>query len=116
MLQTSLVYDAIAEVPAGRVVTYKQLAEALLVRNPDLTITTPDLSRAIVNLLSREGQPVRHAGQILSTHRVVPDSLKLSGHIGSIRSLAKDKEQLLEAEGHTVHNGRLVSPQLHRFH
>ena len=82
------VWALCAQIPAGRVATYGQIAKAL---------GSPGAARAVGNALNKN--PYAPA---VPCHRVVGSNGSLTGFAGG---LAK-KEQLLQGEGVAMRNGR----------
>jgi methylated-DNA-[protein]-cysteine S-methyltransferase len=83
------VLERVAEVPPGRVVTYKELARA---------VGFPQAWRAVANVLASNPRPVE-----IPCHRVV----RSDGKIGGYRFGARHKRKLLAEEGIEIKNGRV---------
>ena len=96
------VYAALLEVPAGRVITYGDLAAAIGCRSP----------RAVGQALRRNP-----FAPVVPCHRVVAAGGRLGGFQGRRDGAALSRKRaLLAAEGVLFRNGRLVEPQrLWRF-
>lgn len=92
----SCVYQMLQSVPAGKVVTYQDLA---------IMIGKPNAVRAVGTALARNTRI-----GIIPCHRVV----RSSGSIGQFALGTKKKVQMLQAEGVIVENG-LVDLSLHRY-
>lgn len=75
------VWNALARVPFGKTVSYRELAEK---------VGSPKASRAIGNAMAKNNHPL-----IIPCHRVVTSSGKMGGFGGGIRW----KRELLELEG-----------------
>ncbi len=79
------VYEALCRVPAGKVVTYKTLGQAVGCRS----------AQAIGNAMRRNP----FAPEV-PCHRVIPATLKIGGFLGEVIGSSIDKKRdLLEAEG-----------------
>lgn len=79
------VYEALCKVPAGRVITYKLLGNAIGCAS----------AQAIGNALRRNP----YAPEV-PCHRVIPASLKLGGYMGDLDGEnVERKRKLLEGEG-----------------
>lgn len=96
------VYDALRRVPAGRVTTYKRLAEAVGCRSP----------RAVGQALRRNP----FAPEV-PCHRVIAADLTPGGFGGRRGgAAARRKQRLLAAEGVRFRNGVLAEPErVYRF-
>ena len=86
-LKSKDVYDLLAKIPSGKVVSYGDIAKAL---------GHPKSSRAIGRILAHNPNPI-----IVPCHRVV----KSNGKIGGFAYGEKKKMDLLEKEGIKVKNG-----------
>ena len=86
-LKSKDVYDLLAKIPSGKVVSYGDIAKAL---------GHPRSSRAIGRILAHNPNPI-----IVPCHRVV----KSNGKIGGFAYGEKKKMDLLEKEGIKVKNG-----------
>ncbi|MCG2661481.1 MAG: MGMT family protein [Kiritimatiellae bacterium] len=90
------VYTALKQVPRGRVITYKQLAECLGCRS----------CRAVGQALKRNP----YAPQV-PCHRVIASDLTPGGFMGRRGGTAiRRKLDLLAKEGVQFHSGRLAEP------
>jgi len=79
------VYEALCRVPAGKVVSYKTLGQAVGCKS----------AQAIGNAMRRNP----FAPEV-PCHRVIPSSLKIGGFLGEVIGSSIDKKrQLLEEEG-----------------
>ncbi len=74
------VFDTVSEIPKGRVMTYKQVAEK---------IGNPHASRAVGNVLSTNYDPA------IPCHRVI----RSDGKMGGYNRGATLKKKILEKEG-----------------
>lgn len=82
------VYKITSKIPKGKVVTYKQIAEATGI---------PEAARAVGNALNK------NFNRKVPCHRVV----KSNGGIGGFRGGVKKKTGILTQEGVKVENGRV---------
>lgn len=80
------VYAIVSRIPKGRVMTYKQVAEA---------IGRPKAARAVGNALNKNPNPLR-----VPCHRVV----RSDGMVGGYAKGTKRKIELLNEEGVTIKN------------
>ncbi|MFN4133041.1 MAG: MGMT family protein [Candidatus Hadarchaeales archaeon] len=93
----SLVLKEVAKIPAGKVATYKELAEA---------IGRPRSWRAVARVLARNPHPVK-----IPCHRVVRFDGKVGGYIfGTSRKI-----ELLKSEGIKVVDGK-IDLRKYKFH
>ena len=96
-LKSKDVYDLLAKIPSGKVVSYGDIAKAL---------GHPRSSRAIGRILAHNPNPI-----IVPCHRVV----KSNGKIGGFAYGEKKKMDLLEKEGIKVKNGLVKDFNNSRF-
>lgn len=89
-------YTLLRKIPKGSVTTYKLLAEALGTR----------AWRAVGNALARNPDPVA-----TPCHRVVRSDGSVGGYAGGIAR----KIALLEAEGVTIREGKVVDLERHLY-
>jgi methylated-DNA-[protein]-cysteine S-methyltransferase len=92
------VYELVAKVPKGKVVTYSELARA---------VGRPTASRAIGQILNKNPNPV-----VVPCHRVV----KSNGNVGGYALGTARKLSLLEDEGVRVSEGKILNFQETNFH
>lgn len=92
-------YQLLAKVPAGRVTTYKALAEGLGTK----------AYRAVGNAMNKNPYP----RDIVPCHRVVKNDGRLGGYAGK----PEEKAKRLQAEGVRVEAGKIVDfkKRLHQF-
>ena len=96
------VWELTRKVPAGRVTTYKIIAEEL---------GKPAACRAVGQALRRNPKPV-----VVPCHRVVKSDGGLGGYMGSAKGGLRRKAELLESEGVKVRNGRVcLKASFYRF-
>ncbi len=81
-------YQLLQQVPAGRVTTYKALAEALGTK----------AYRAVGRAMNQNPNPIQ-----VPCHRVV----NADGHLGGYAFGIERKQQLLEAEGLEIRSGKV---------
>ena len=77
------VWNAIAKIPRGKVMTYKELAEI---------IKKPKASRAVANACGKNPFPIT-----IPCHRVIRSDGRLGGYSG--KGGIKTKKKILESEG-----------------
>ncbi len=80
----------VSKVPRGRVTTYKELARAA---------GRPRAYRAVANALAKNPHPIK-----IPCHRVV----RADGKIGGYKLGARQKAELLAAEGVQIENGKIA--------
>ncbi|AKM82142.1 TPA: methylated-DNA--[protein]-cysteine S-methyltransferase [Candidatus Berkelbacteria bacterium] len=93
------VINIVAQIPKGKLMTYSKVAEKA---------GSPRAYRAVGSILNRNfrnqgNQLPGISGIPIPCHRVV----RADGHIGDYAKGPKEKEKLLEIEGHVVENGKL---------
>ena len=87
------VYEIVKNIPKGRVMTYKQVAEKL----------NSKAYRAVGNALKNNPDP-KH----IPCHRVVKSNRRIGGYFGHIDDyLSKAKERRLKNEGVKIRNGKV---------
>lgn len=97
VLDSSDVYDIVAQIPAGKVTTYGDIARAL---------GHPGASRAVGRILNRNPNPI-----ITPCHRVIKSDGKLGGYaFGKIR-----KKELLSKEGLCFTGDSAANFKMHRI-
>lgn len=84
---TQRVLKMVAQIPCGRVITYKDLAEAA---------GSPKAVRAVGNILHNNPHLIE-----IPCHRVVKSNGEVGGYVGGV----KKKIQLLKKEGIKIKNG-----------
>ncbi len=84
------VYEAVKQIPKGKVITYKELAKK---------IGHPRAYRAVGNALNKNPNL-----RTIPCHRVI----KSNGRIGGYRYGAKRKASLLKKEGIMIKNGKIT--------
>ena len=88
------VYEVVKNIPKGKVMTYKQIAEKLNSR----------AYQAIGQALKNNPDPKN-----IPCHRVIKSNGEIGGYFGHINDdLSKKKEELLENEGARIVNGKVV--------
>jgi O-6-methylguanine DNA methyltransferase len=83
------VLERVAEIPEGRVATYKELARA---------VGRPRAWRAVARALATNPSPMK-----IPCHRVV----RSDGRIGGYRLSVRRKEELLRREGVEIRDGKI---------
>ena len=96
---TIKVLNIVAKIPSGKLMTYAGVAKKA---------GSPRAYRAVGSILNRnyrerEWQLPVIKGATIPCHRVV----RSDGHIGEYAKGAKEKEKLLEAEGHVIDKHRI---------
>lgn len=96
---TIKVINVVAQIPRGKLMTYAQVAKKA---------GSARAYRAVGSILNRnyrerEWQLPVIKGSEIPCHRVV----RSDGHIGQYAKGMKEKEKLLEAEGHVVDKGKI---------
>lgn len=81
--------ERVAEIPEGRVATYKELARA---------VGRPRAWRAVARALATNPSPMK-----IPCHRVV----RSDGRIGGYRLSVRRKEELLRREGVEIRDGKI---------
>ena len=94
---TRRVLHVLRRIPAGRVVTYGDVARLA---------GRPGAARAVGQIMRRADEPG------LPYHRVIA----AGGRLGGFGRLPQMKADLLTAEGHTVRRGRVVGFNTRRWH
>jgi O-6-methylguanine DNA methyltransferase len=92
------VFEQVKKIPSGRLATYVSIARA---------IGKPSAMQAVGNALrSNEKSFITCSNQqgAIPCHRVV----KNDGQLGGFNAGAQAKQRLLEAEQHSIENGRIV--------
>jgi len=92
------VYEKLLEVPEGRITTYKELANAVGLKNG---------SRIIGNIMKKNPFPI-----IVPCHRVVKSDGKIGGYVyGEIV-----KSQMLAKEGIKIKDGKIIDFDKEKFY
>ena len=87
------VYKIVKDIPKGKVMTYKSVAEKL----------GSKAYRAVGNALKNNPDPKQ-----IPCHRVVKSNLEIGGYFGHIDDyLSKEKENKLKSEGVKIENGKV---------
>ena len=87
------VFEIVKNIPRGKVMTYKSVAERL----------ESKAYRAVGNALKNNPDP-KH----IPCHRVVKSNLEIGGYFGHIDDyLSKEKEKKLKDEGVKIENGKV---------
>jgi methylated-DNA-[protein]-cysteine S-methyltransferase len=87
------VYEVVKQIPQGKVMTYKQVAERLKSK----------AYRAVGNAL-KNNPDTEH----IPCHRVIRSNRKIGGYFGHIDDcLSSEKERKLEAEGVKIKDGKV---------
>ncbi len=106
---TKQVYDYVAKIPAGKVMTYGSIAKAL---------GRPMAARSVGNILKRNPNPFYKAKSnslkakrqaAVPCHRVVRADLTLGGYSGG----ANTKRNLLQREGVKMDGNRVARQSVH---
>ena len=91
------VYEKLLEVPEGRITTYKELANAVGLKNG---------SRVIGNIMKKNPFPI-----LIPCHRVVKSDGKIGGYVYSERI----KSQMLAKEGIKIKDGQIIDFDKEKF-
>ncbi len=87
------VYEIVKDIPKGKVMTYKSVAEKL----------GSKAYRAVGNALKNNPDPKQ-----IPCHRVIKSNLEIGGYFGHIDDyLSKEKENKLKSEGVKIENGKV---------
>lgn len=93
------VVNIVAKIPKGKLMTYSAVAKKA---------GSPKAYRAVGSILNRnfrerDSQLPGISGEPIPCHRVI----RSDGHIGEYAKGMKEKERLLESEGHVVENNKI---------
>ena len=91
------VYEKLLEVPEGRITTYKELANAVGLKNG---------SRVIGNIMKKNPFPI-----LIPCHRVI----KSNGEIGDYTNGKKTKFSILSKEGIKIKNGSVLNFEKRKY-
>lgn len=87
------VFEIVKNIPKGKVMTYKSVAEKL----------GSKAYRAVGNTLKNNSDPAN-----IPCHRVIKSNLEIGGYFGHIDDcLSKEKEDKLKSEGVKTENGKV---------
>ena len=87
------VFEIVKNIPKGKVMTYKSVAEKL----------GSKAYRVVGNVLKNNPDPKQ-----IPCHRIVKSNLEIGGYFGHIDDyLSKEKENKLKSEGVKIENGKV---------